>query len=66
MEDTAMLHPMIQCMYTPNPAAAWDDLNEGITRARKLLGIAGTPSFWLVLETGPFASYTSLSLIMYF
>ena len=25
-----------------------------------------TPSFWLVLETGPFASYTSLSLIMYF
>ena len=27
---------------------------------------ANTSSFWLVLETGSFASYTSLSLIMYF
>ena len=39
VEDTIMLCPMIQCMYTLNPTATWNDLNEGITRARKILGI---------------------------
>ena len=43
---------------TQQPAKKLDHLQHG--------PFIDMPSFWLVLETGSFTSYTSLSLIMYF
>ena len=47
-------------------ALTLDHLVEMSHSAHANIDANDTPSFWLVLETGFFASYTSLSLIMYF